>query len=92
MSLGTDTNLKKVIDLVRQKGVLTASYLRKEGISYQSMLEYRKSGWLESLGVGAFCGRCAKPSLDIALVALAEQLGLPLHLGGRSALARRGVM
>lgn len=92
MSLGTDTKLKKVIDLVRQKGVLTASYLRKEGISYQSMLEYRKSGWLESLGVGAFCGRGAKPSLDIALVALAEQLGLPLHLGRRSALARRGVM
>ncbi len=91
MNTGNDTNLKKLIALVRQKGIVTAGFLHREGISYQSMHEYRKSEWLESLGVGAFYGKGKKPSFEEAFVALSDQLGLPVHLGGKSALARRGI-
>ena len=92
MSLSGDTNLKKVIRLVHQKGVVTASYLRQQGVRYQSMLKYRQANWLASLGIGAFCESGTTPSLDAAIVALSEQLGLPVHVGGKSALLRRGIM
>ena len=78
--------------LVHQKGVVTAAYLRRQGVSYQSMLKYRQSDWLRSLGNGAFCESGDVPSIDTALAALIEQLGLPIHLGGKTALAQRGIM
>ena len=78
--------------LVHQKGVVTAVCLRRQGVSYQSMLKYRRSDWLRSLGNGAFCESGDVPSIDTALAALVEQLELPLHLGGRTALARRGIV
>ena len=92
MSLSGETDLKKVIRLVHQKGVVTASYLRQQGVRYQSMLKYRQANWLTSLGTGAFCESGTTPSLDAAVAALSEQLGLPVHVGGKSALLRRGVM
>ena len=92
MSLGIDANLKSVVRLVHQKGVVTASFLRKQGVSYQSMLRYRNANWLASLGTGAFCESGMKPSLELALVALREQLGLHVHIGGLSALNRHGIM
>ena len=78
--------------LVHQKGVVTAVCLRRQGVSYQSMLKYRRSDWLRPLGNGAFCESGDVPSIDTALTALVEQLELPLHLGGKTALARRGIM
>ena len=78
--------------LVHEKGVVTASFLRKLGVSYQRMLKYRHSGWLDALGVGAFCEAGTHPSFDKALVALVEQAGLPVHIGGRTALARKGYL
>ena len=92
MSLGKDTKIQNVTRLVHQKGVVTAVYLRRRGVSYQSMLKYRRSDWLRSLGNGAFCESGDVPSIDAALAALVEQLELPLHLGGKSALAQRGIM
>ena len=92
MSSGKDAKIKNVMRLVHQKGVVTAVYLRRQGVSYQSMLKYRRSDWLRSLGNGAFCESGDVPSIDAALAALVEQLELPLHLGGKSALAQRGIM
>lgn len=92
MSLGKDTDLKSVVRLVHQKCVVTAAFLRKQGVSYQRMLKFRQANWLTPLGVGAFCESGSVPSLDVAFVALSEQLGLPVHFGSKTALARRGLM
>ena len=43
MSSENDTKIKNVMRLVHQKGVVTAAYLRRQGVSYQSMLKYRQS-------------------------------------------------
>ena len=56
------------------------------------MLKYRQANWLAPLGTGAFCESGTTPSLDAAIVALFEQLGLPAHIGGKSALLRRGII
>ena len=92
MSSEKDTKIKNVMRLVHRKGVVTAVYLRRQGVSYQSMLKYRQSDWLRSLGNGAFCESGDVPSIDAALAAIDEQLGLPIHLGGKTALAERGIM
>ena len=92
MSLETETNLKQVVRLVHQKGIVTAAYLRQQGVSYPRMLKLRRGDWLRSLGTGAFCESGTTPTFDMALVALSEQLGLPVHLGGKTALLRRGIM
>lgn len=92
MSSFIETDIKKVVRLVHQKGIATAAYLRQQGVSYQRMLKYRKAGWLAPLGSGAFCESGAKPPLDVAIVALSDQLGLPVHIGGKTALLRRGIM
>lgn len=92
MSLSGDMDLKKVVRLVHQKGVVTAAWLRGQGVSYQNMLKYRHGKWLAALGTGAFCEPGSSPTLDAALAALCEQLGLPVHLGGKTALLRRGIM
>ena len=92
MSLSGDTDLKRVVRLVHQKEVVTAAYLRSQGVRYQNMLKYRQSNWLEALGAGAFCEKDTKPSFDAALAALYEQLSLPIHIGGKSALLRHGIM
>lgn len=92
MSLLIDTDIKKVVRLAHQKGVLTAAFLRRQGVSYQRMLKYRKGGWLSALGTGAFSESGTTPTFEMAIAALSEQLGLPVHLGGKTALLRHGIV
>ena len=70
--------------------VVTASCLLKRGYSYDNLKGYVRSGYLNSLGRGAYCRAGSNPSVEAAVAAMAEQLGVPVHLGGRTALAKRG--
>lgn len=92
MSIEIDTKIQKVVRLVHRKGIVTADLLRKEGVSYQSMLKYRHAHWLVPLGTGAFCASEEMPSLETAIKAMSEQLDLPVHIGGKSALLRQGII
>lgn len=70
--------------------VVTASFLRKHGYSYENLKGYVKSGYIDSLGRGAYCRAGAHPPVEAAISAMSEQLGVLVHLGGRSALAKKG--
>jgi len=70
--------------------VVTAPFLRKKGYSYGSLKGYVRHGYLDSLGRGAYCRAGTRPSVEAAVFAMAGQLALPVHVGGRSALAKRG--
>ena len=70
--------------------VITASHLLKQGYAYDNLKGYVRSGYLEALGRGAYCRVGARPGVEAAIAAMAKQLNLPVHLGGRSALAKRG--
>jgi hypothetical protein len=54
MTTSTDKKLKGLLDSHTPDTVLLASWLEKNGISYDLQQYYLRSGWLESLGVGAF--------------------------------------
>lgn len=73
------------------KGIaLTASFLRESGFDPQLIARYKKSNWLEPFGDAAY-RRCGdKVDWKGALSAMQEQLKLPIHCGGRTALVLQG--
>lgn len=56
------------------------------------MRNYRDGKWLDRVGHGAFCLSGDKPMLVGAIDAMNNQLALPVHIGGRTALARKGFL
>ena len=54
------------------------------------MVKYKKSGWLEPFGRGAYIRSGDKVDWPGALYTLQTQLGLPVHAGGKTALERKG--
>ncbi len=70
--------------------VCTTSWLNDRGYSNQLLNRYKKSGWLESVGTGAWIRSGDQVNYEGAVYALQKQLGLSVHSGGKSALAYLG--
>ena len=70
--------------------VLTASYLASQGINRQLLARYKKSGWLDSIGEGAYVLGGDSVNWQGALYAMQSQLKLPVHCGARTALELQG--
>ncbi len=89
MSIQKSTKLQKIMQF--PKGlVLTASYLNSQGIDPQLLARYKKSGWIESIGEGAYVTRGDKVDWQGALYAMQSQLKLPVHCGARTSLELQG--
>jgi hypothetical protein len=71
--------------------LLTTEWLKEKGVSRQLADSYKKSGWLESYGKGAY----KRPHEEImwtgALYTLQEIGGYSIHIGGKSALEKHGL-
>ena len=67
-----------------------AAYLNKQGFSHDLLTKYKKSGWLQSFGRGAYILNGDKVEWPGALYALQTQLGLDVHPGGKTALELKG--
>ncbi len=91
MSTINETKLKRLLGQHKPGAVCLAPWLEKLGISRDLQKRYRRSGWLESIGRGAF----KRPGDEIgwqgALYALQEQAALPIHAGAMTALAMQGL-
>jgi hypothetical protein len=70
--------------------VMTLDLLKQKGINRDLIKRYRKSGWIESVGRGAY--KLAGDNLEITggLYAVQHQLKLKIHLGARTALEMKG--
>jgi len=89
----TTENTNKLKDLLERHipgTVSLASWLAAQGISYDLQKYYRRSGWLESIGRGAYKRPGDIIGWEGALYALQEQAGLRVHIGGRTALTLHG--
>lgn len=74
-----------------QRGVVyTQSYLSRLGYYHDLIKTYKRNGWLESVGRGAY--KLPKDPVDVfgGMYALQQQLQLPVHVGGRTALVLKG--
>ena len=67
-----------------------ASYLNTKGFSHDLLTKYKKSGWVQSFGRGAYILNGDKVEWPGALYALQTQLGLNVHPGGKTALELKG--
>jgi hypothetical protein len=70
--------------------VFTSATLKKRGYSDVLLHHYRTSGWLVGIGRGAFAKAGDVVDWRGGLFALQQQSRLPVHLGGKSALAYHG--
>lgn len=90
---GTKINTSKLGKMMQdypKELVLLSSWLVSEGYSYELQQQYRKNGWLRSIGKGAMVKSEDSLLLLGALSALQSQANINLHYGGRSALELQG--
>lgn len=70
--------------------VYSIKWLKENGYSYSNLQLYKNSGWLKSVGAGALIKNGDEVSWQGAVWALQEQLRLPIHVGGKTALELSG--
>lgn len=70
--------------------VILASWLDAKGFSYDLQQRYKKSEWLESIGVGAFIRPNENVNWQGAVYSLQKQANLQVHIGGLTALSLLG--
>ncbi|TYP93996.1 transcriptional regulator with AbiEi antitoxin N-terminal domain [Fodinibius salinus] len=85
--------MKKINQILQkwpQKTVITTDWLKRQGVSRQSVDNYKNSGWLERIGQGAYKREGDEISWEGALYALQKFQSLSIHVGGKTALELQG--
>lgn len=90
MATDNESKLKILLDSFSQGAICLAPWLERQGISRDLQQYYCKSGWLESVGRGAYKRPNDKVGWQDGLQALVEQAGLNIHVGGMTALSQQG--
>jgi hypothetical protein len=86
-------NRNKLNQMLQQwsvNGLRTAASLRAQGISSALLRHYVKRHWLEQVGRGVYRRPNDTPGWAAALHAVQKEEGLPVHVGGLTALALHG--
>lgn len=91
MTTNTDSKLKRLLNEHVPETVLLSPFLEKMGISHDLQKYYRRSGWLESIGAGAFKRPKEPVGWQGAVFALQTQAYLPVFVGGITALSLHGL-
>lgn len=90
MTAKNRTKLQKLFSVLHPGKVVTAPFLESIGISRDLQKYYLESGWLETVGRGAY----KKPGDNVewygALNAIQEQTNINVHIGGLTALSFQG--
>lgn len=91
MSNNKEIKIKRLLDLHVPGTVLLASWLDAKGFSHDLQQRYKKSAWLESIGVGAF----KRPNEQIdwlgGIYSIQNQSSHQVIIGGLSALSLQGI-
>jgi len=83
--------INRLLNLWPNNAIMTTHHLSKMGYYAQLVKRYCDSGWIKKVGQGAYSKLNDPVELTGALYALQEQLQLPVHLGGLSALEHHGL-
>lgn len=90
MSAQKGKKLNQLLANLGDSSVVSSRWLRAHGYSSSLVARYVASGWLESPARGAYVRKGASLFWEGVAQSLQEVEGLPLHVGGRYALAWRG--
>lgn len=91
MSLEKPNKLKNLLSKWLDKTIATTHWLLEQGVSAQLVKRYVETGWMESIGHGAYKKVADELVWQSGVHALQIQLKLPVHVGGLSALTYHGV-
>jgi len=70
--------------------VAVLPWLERQGAYQQLVHEYIKTSWLRRVGQGAYAREGDKVEWTGGLYAIQQQMGLPIHAGGKTALQMQG--
>ena len=90
MAIQTGSKLQTLLSSWPSGAVFTSTWLKARGYSHVLLSQYRKSGWLLSIGQGAVVRPGDQVDWRGGLYALQDQLKISIHLGGKSALRYHG--
>ena len=90
MNTQNESKLKKMLELHKPGTVVLAKWLENHGISRELQKNYKKSGWLETLGPGAYKRPTDEVTWQGGLYAIQQQAALQLHAGALTALSLQG--
>jgi hypothetical protein len=90
MSKQIKSKINRLVSQWPRGTVSAASYLNRLGFGYDLLVRYKKSGWIQSFGRGAYILYGDKVDWTGAMYALQSQLGLNIHPGGKTALELKG--
>lgn len=71
--------------------IITTRWLEERGVSRQLVDSYKKSGWLENFGMGAYKRSNDEITWVGALYTLQKLEGYGIHVGGKTALEQHGL-
>jgi len=90
MSEETGTKLNHLINQWPHGTVMVTSILLSMGFSNELLNRYKKGKWIKSIGKGAYALNNDSVEWLGGLYALQNQLGLSIHVGGKTALTMQG--
>ncbi|MBB3452810.1 hypothetical protein FHT86_001066 [Rhizobium sp. BK313] len=90
MTRDPNKKLRWLLDNVPHDIVVLSSWLEEKGYSPALLRQYRKDGWLETIDRGVLTRYLSKVRWDGMLYGLQANARLPVHVGGRTALAIHG--
>ena len=86
MNQHKETKINKILQDLPGNAVATTRWLRTYGVGSDLLHRYKQSHWFTAIGHGTVLRTGDKPSWAGALYALQDQLKLPVHIGGKSAI------
>ena len=90
MSTNNKININVLMRSWPDGAVYTQEYLSSLGYYHDLVRRYKKSGWIEAVGRGAYKKGGDTIHLENGVATLQRQLGKTLHPGGRTALEMHG--
>ena len=86
----TGSKINQLLKLWPPGTVAVLPWLERQGVYQQLVHEYEKTSWLRRVGQGAFAKAGDQVEWAGGLYAIQEQLKLPIHVGGKTALQIQG--
>jgi hypothetical protein len=92
VTMGDSKNekLNRLLETLGDTTLVSSRWLRAHGYPSNLVARYMAGGWLQSPTRGVYLRKGGKPTWEGLLRALQHLEQLPLHVGGRFALARQG--
>jgi hypothetical protein len=90
MTSYTGSKINQLLKAWSAGTVAVTPWLEKHGIYQQLVHEYEKTSWLCQVGQGAYAKAGDNVEWTGGLYAIQEQLKLPIHVGGKTALQMQG--